>query len=625
MNQPSDPHFERLLEFLRDNRGFDFTGYKRSTLVRRVEKRMAEVEVEGFEAYQGFLEAHPGEFTALFNTILINVTGFWRDPEAWAALMSENLAPVVGGPDADWPVRVWSAACASGEETYTLAMMFAEVLGPDQFRKRVKIYATDVDEEALAHARSATYDERAMESVPPELREKYFEASPGAYAFRTDLRRQVIFGRHDLVRDAPISHLDLLVSRNALMYFNSETQGRILTRFHFGLKDGGTLFLGKAEMMRSHGDLFTPADLKARIFRKVSRAARRDRLLSLGQPARSEGHERLVRQLRIREAALDVQPSAQLVVDRGGTLVSASAQARALFGLAPADLGRSLHDLTVSYRPVELRSRIEQLYGDPRAVHIPAVEHPLPDGAMHTFDVTISPLLDRDHTVLGVSVSFVDVSMVHRARAQLMEANQELETAFEELQSTNEEMETTNEELQSTVEELETTNEELQSSNEELETMNEELQSTNEELETINDEIQRRTGELNDVNTYMTAILTSLRSAVVVLDRDSDIRIWSRKAEELWGLRTEEVVGVAFQNLDIGLPVERLKAPIRACIEGRSEHEEVTLDAVNRRGRTIHCLVSCTPFAGMDREIRGAVLVMHEFEEPEESGEHSGG
>jgi two-component system CheB/CheR fusion protein len=563
---------------------------------------------------------HPGEFTALFNTILINVTGFWRDPQAWASLMDAHLAPIIGDVDADWPVRVWSAGCASGEETYTLAMMFSEVLGPERFRSRVKIYATDIDEEALAQARAATYGERAMESLPPELREKYFEPAPGGtFAFRADLRRQVIFGRHDLVRDAPISHLDLLVSRNALMYFNAETQGRILTRFHFGLKDGGTLFLGKAEMMRSHGDLFAAVDLTSRIFRKVTRATRRDRLLTLGQPARAEGHERLLHQLRIRDAALDVQPNAMLVVDRNGTLVAASAHARAIFGLVPADLGRSLHDLTISYRPVDLRSRIEQLYGEPRVLHLPSVEHPLPDGVMRTFDVTFSPLVDRDDAIVGVSVSFVDVSHVHQVRAQLMETNQELETAFEELQSTNEELETTNEELQSTIEELETTNEELQSSNEELETMNEELQSTNEELETINNEIQRRTGELNDVNTYMTAILTSLRSAVVVLDRESDIRIWSRKAEELWGLRGEEVEGVAFQNLDIGLPVERLKAPIRACIEGRSEHEELTLDAVNRRGRTIQCLVTCTPFAGPGREIRGAVLVMHEHEEAVES------
>jgi two-component system CheB/CheR fusion protein len=620
MTTTTDPGFETLLEFLRDNRGFDFTGYKRSTLMRRVEKRMAEVAVEDFGRYQTFLEAHPGEFTALFNTILINVTGFWRDPDAWSVLVREHVPALVGGEDAEWPVRVWSAGCASGEETYTLAMVFAEAMGTERFRQRVKIYATDVDDEALAHARSARYAERAMEGMPQELRDRYFERVQDAYVFRADLRRQVIFGRHDLVRDAPISHLDLLVSRNALMYFNPETQGRILTRFHFALKEGGVLFLGKAEMMRSHGDLFTPADLKSRIFNKVSRTTRRDRLLAMAQPGRAEGNERVTRQLRLREAALDVQPNAQLVVDANGVLVTASAQARALFGLGPADVGRALQDLTLSYRPLELRSRIEQVYADARPLHLTNVDYPVLDGAMRTFDVFLSPLVDRDGANLGVSVSFVDVSTIQQVKAQLLETNQELETAFEELQSTNEELETTNEELQSTIEELETTNEELQSSNEELETMNEELQSTNEELETINHEIHGRTGELNEINDYMTAILTSLRSAVVVLNRDSDIRIWSRKAEELWGLRADEAVGEAFQNLDIGLPVERLKAPIRACVEGRSEYEEVVIAAVNRRGRAIQCEVSCTPFAGADREIRGAVLVMHALGEGEAEG-----
>ncbi|HEX8244823.1 MAG TPA: CheR family methyltransferase, partial [Longimicrobium sp.] len=441
MSQPADPHFEQLLEFLRDNRGFDFTGYKRATLVRRVEKRMAEVEVDGFAAYQAFLEAHPGEFTALFNTILINVTGFWRDPEAWSVLMNEHLAPILG--DSDAPVRVWSAGCASGEETYTLAMVLAEALGPERFRDQVKIYATDVDEEALAHARSAAYNARAMESLPPELREKYFEPAPGGtYAFRADLRRQVIFGRHDLVRDAPISHLDLLVSRNALMYFNADVQARVVSRFHFALNDAGLLFLGKAEMLRSHGALFTPVELKARLFSRVSRGNPRDRLLMLAPPVRPESTEKLARAVRLRGAALDAQPSAQLVVDAASTVVLANAAARLLFGLSTADEGRPLQDLTVSYRPVDLRSRIDQVAADGRPVVLRGVEFPHADGELHYFDVHVVPLQGDDGAALGTSVSFVDVTRYHRLESDLQEANQELETAFEELQSTNEELET---------------------------------------------------------------------------------------------------------------------------------------------------------------------------------------
>ncbi|HEX8906954.1 MAG TPA: CheR family methyltransferase, partial [Longimicrobiaceae bacterium] len=475
MSRTSEEAFESLLEFLRDDRGFDFTGYKRSTLGRRVRKRMSEVQVDDFAAYRQYLEAHPDEFTALFNTILINVTGFFRDPDAWEALARDHLPALIARKRPSEPVRVWSAGCASGEETYTLAIVLAEALGVERFRDLVKIYATDADDEALAQARAAAYTARDLEAVPAELREKYFEpAGGGSFAFRADLRRLVIFGRHDLVRDAPISHLDLLVSRNTLMYFTAEIQTRIVNRFHFALNDNGLLFLGKAEMLRSHAALFLPLNLKARIFTKVPRANYRERLLLMGQPARGESTEKLSRGYRLRGAALDAYPAAQIVVDRGGAVAMANQQARALFGMASDDEGRLLQDLTVSYRPVELRSKIEQAQGERRAVVLRNVEHPLPDGELHHFDVHVVPLAG-DGEPLGVSIAFVDVTEYKRLQAELQEANQELETAFEELQSTNEELETTNEELQST--------------NEELETMNEELQSTNEELETINDEL----------------------------------------------------------------------------------------------------------------------------------------
>ncbi|HEX2189323.1 MAG TPA: CheR family methyltransferase [Longimicrobiaceae bacterium] len=611
----TDPEFETLLEFVRDERGFDFTGYKRSSLTRRVIKRMAEVGVEGFAEYRDFLARHPGEFTALFNTILINVTSFWRDPDAWEALVRDHLPALLAARDEAGQVRVWSAGCASGEETYTLVMVLAEALGVEAFRERVKIYATDVDAEALAQARQASYDARDLEAVPEALREKYFEAAGGRFVFRADLRRLVIFGRHDLVRDPPISHLDLLVSRNALMYFNAQVQARILNRFHFALSDGGLLFMGKAEMMRAHGDLFRPVDLKARIFGKVARGASlRERLLLMA-PSGGDGAEKLKGQVRLREAALDAHNAAQLVVDTRGGLAVANARARHLFGLAPADLGRPLRDLTVSYRPVELRSRIEEVLASRVADTVPAVELPLPDGEPHVFDVQVVPLLGPDRAPLGVSVTFVDITGYQRLQAELQQTHQELETAFEELQSTNEELETTNEELQSTIEELETTNEELQSTNEELETMNEELQSTNEELETLNDELHRRTSELNDASAYVNSILASLRVAVAVLDRGSDVRLWNQRAEDLWGLRAGEVMGQALQNLDIGLPVERLRGPIRACMDERSPYEALVLDAVNRRGKPVRCRVTCAPLLGEGEVVLGAVLLMEEWKD----------
>src|SRR5215218_5379637 len=195
---PSD--LEALLDYVKEMRKFDFSGYKRPTLFRRIGKRMEELGCETYAEYQDYLEVHPEEFVTFFNTVLINVTSFFRDPEAWTFVADEIVPRIISGKDPDAPIRIWSAGCASGEEAYTLAMVFAEALGVEEFRNRVKVYATDVDEEALAEARAATYTSKSVEAVPERLREKYFESSPTGLTFRTDLRRSVIFGRLDLMR-----------------------------------------------------------------------------------------------------------------------------------------------------------------------------------------------------------------------------------------------------------------------------------------------------------------------------------------------------------------------------------------------------------------------------------------
>jgi two-component system, chemotaxis family, CheB/CheR fusion protein len=205
----------------------------------------------------------------------------------------------------DQHIRVWSAGCASGEEAYSLAILLTEALGMEKFQQRVKIYATDVDEEALVHARLAGYSAKDLEAIAQPLREKYFELVGNRYVFRSEPRRAVIFGRHDLIQDAPISRLDLLVCRNSLMYFNAETQGRVLSRFHFALNDSGFLFLGKAEMLLTHANLFTPVQLKCRIFAKVPHATLRNHLPLLLPPGNGESVTAFTRYVRLRESAFD--------------------------------------------------------------------------------------------------------------------------------------------------------------------------------------------------------------------------------------------------------------------------------------------------------------------------------
>jgi two-component system CheB/CheR fusion protein len=600
--------FEHLLEHLKHSRGFDFTGYKRSSLIRRVQKRMQSIGVESYSDYMDVLQVRPEEFAQLFNTILINVTAFFRDMPVWEYLAKEVLPLIVANKQPTDTIRVWVAGCSSGEEAYTVAIMMVEAIGLQRFREYVKIYATDVDEEALNLARTACYNSKAVQSISPDLLKKYFEPVNDHYVFDKELRRAVIFGRHDLVQDAPISRIDLLICRNTLMYFNADAQSRILSKFNFALNHDGFLFLGKSEMLLTHGALFMTSDVKRRVFTKVQKGNLRARP-HLNSSNGEDNASQAANHVRLREATADTGLIPQVVIDLQGGLAFANQQARALFGLVPRDVGRPMQDLEFSYRPIEMRSQIEQAYADRHAVGIKDVEW-LTGGEVRYFDIQLTPLYASNGTAQGVSITFAETTQSKRLQRELQNARQELATAHEELQSTVEELETTNEELQSINEELETTNEELQSTNEEFETMNEELQSTNEELETINEELRQRTGELNLANAFLESILTNLRIGVVVVDQNFCVRAWNLRSEDLWGLRPEEVVGKHFLSLDIGLPVEQLKTPIRRCLTRESEYEEITVEAINRRGRAIECRITCTPLKEETTPSRSVILLI---------------
>lgn len=598
MNLPhKDVDFENLLQYLRNNRGFDFTGYKRSTLMRRVTKQMQYLNIETFANYQDYLEVHPDEFKALFNTILINVTAFFRDPLAWEYLAKEIIPNILKNKQKNEQIRIWSAGCASGEEAYTLAIILAEILGIDDFRHRVKIYATDIDEEALNQARQASYSARNIHAVPLELRDKYFDLSNEKYIFQQDLRRAVIFGRHDLLQDAPISRLDLLVCRNTLMYFNSETQGRIINRFHFALNDHGYLFLGKAEMLITHTNLFTPINLKDRIFAKVSLGNIRNRQLVMANLQNQESAN-VSQEIRVRELAFDTASNAQIVINNQGILIMINEQARNLFNLTLKDINRPFQDLELSYRPLELRSLIEQVYNERHPITLTNIERYQPNSETQYLDVRIIPLQDTDQTILGVTVTFNDISRYIKLQSALQRSRQELETTNEELQSTNEELETTNEELQST--------------NQEMETMNEELHSANEQLRAINQELSDRTYELDRTNTFMSSILSCLQMGMVVIDTNFNILIWNHAVEDMWGLRQEEVINKSWFSLDIGLPVEQLRVPIRDIVSSKKKFQEVLINGTNRRGKKIRCYIAFSPLFGDN--VEGIIMMMTDTE-----------
>ena len=596
------PEFEKLIEYLRDTRGFDFTGYKRPSLLRRVSLRCSELGIDSYRAYLDYLQVHTEEFGSLFNKILINVTEFFRDKETWDYL-AEKVIPRIAAKAGE--IRVWSTGTSSGEEAYSAAILLCEALGEESFVDRVKIYATDVDEEALAKARGGGYAAKELASLDDGLRLRYFERQGERFMFRGGLRRTIIFGRHDLTQDAPISRLDLLICRNTLIYFMAETQGRILARFHYALNDDGYLFLGRAEMLLTHAALFTPVDLKERIFTKVASLHLQDRLVLLAQSGSKEATNHIARQLRVRELTTEGTPYPQIVVDAAGILISANQLARLLFTIPADDLGRSLKDLELSYRPVDLRTPIDRINRDRRPVSIPSVEIKRGDGTPGLYDIQAAPLIDDDGSLVGIVINYVDITHASQLRS-------ELERLGQELQSHKEELETTNEELQSTVEELETTNEELQSTNEELETLNEELESTNAELNSINTDLQLRTREVERLNTLLLAVTGNIEVGAAVLDGGMRVQLWNERAADLWGVRSDEVVGNSFFNLDIGLPAEQLRALIRAGAGGRPLHDELVVKATTRKGREIRCRVIAHAIGDGDRPA-GVVLVMEEL------------
>ncbi|TCC51464.1 PAS domain S-box protein [Kribbella pittospori] len=598
---------EDLLDHLRESRGFDFRGYKRTSLLRRIQHRLDQLEIGSYGEYIDRLQIDVDEFTALFNTILINVTGFFRDPEAWDQIGSVVIPKLVADKEPGDPIRVWSAGCSSGQEAYSIAMLLAEALGAERYLDQVKIYATDVDHDALAQARHATFDDAAMRGVPDGLRDRYFERRDHRHAFRHDLRRTIIFGRNDLVQDAPISRIDLLICRNTLMYFNAEAQARILGRFHFAVVPDGVLFLGKAEMLLSHGDIFEPLDLKRRIFRRAQATPpatpRPVRSSAGGGPSAAD----VLGELRSR--GFSASPVAQFVVTVNDDLAVFNDQARETFGLHPNDIGSPLRDLEISYRPAELRTQLAEVKSRHEPARITDVEWQRPNGVVQWFEVQVNPLLDGED-LLGVSFVFDDVTIARTLRRELERTNRQLEATNEELQSTNEELETTNEELQSTVEELETTNEELQSTNEELETINEELQSTNDELKVINDALGDRSTELNRVNDFLQSILTGIKAGVVVIDQAMQVIAWNAGAEELWGVHTAEAEGRHLLDLDIGLPMTEVKPVALNALSDPTYVGELRLEAVNRRGRTITLRLVCSALSNTHGDGNGALLVM---------------
>src|SRR6266571_3396142 len=544
LEEKTDDILRSILEQVNRQASIDFRSYKTSTILRRISRRMAVTHNRSLGDYAQYLAQHPEEIGELVKAFLINVTQFFRDPDAFAYLKSEILPILVAqARERDRVLRFWTAGCATGEEPYSLAMLLTDLLGAELAQWSVKIFATDLDDAAIAFARRGVYSESLLKSVPAEYRERFFERIDHGYRISKTLRQMVIFGQQDLSKSAPFPRINLVMCRNVLIYFTPELQDYVLSRFAFSLYPNGYLFLGNAETVRPLQSYYELVNKHWKVYRCTGNA-----LPAVARPGQSdmrslEGYSpgRLVRvtgkqQLdqesasslelerlrRFDELLLRFLPVGVVVLNRTYTILATNAAARRLLGLR--DMGTE-QDFLHSVRGIPysaVRSTIDAVFRERNPVTLAEVELTNPLGGNGRFvclSMAVMQMEAGSPDLAVVSVTDVteqvqvrrQLEAVQTEQAQLVnelatankrlnDVNKEVMDANEELQIANEELVLTHEELQATIEEFETTNEELQATNEELETNNEELQATNEELETTNEELRARTHELQELS-----------------------------------------------------------------------------------------------------------------------------
>ena len=480
----ADGELEGILRRIRESRNFDFRSYKRATLARRVQRRMQDRGKRTLKDYAALLEREPAEFDALIGSMLIKVTSFFRDPETWEELSSRAIPQMLSEKRPGEEIRVWCTGCATGEEAFSAAIALADAMGASFGNQEIKIFGTDVDEKAIAHARRGLYSREQVESVPKKLRSEWLVEEGDGYAVRKELRRSVVFGVNNLVSDAPISRLDLLLCRNVFIYLDAQLQKRILTRFHYALRRHGILVLGKSELIPFAARIYEPVDLTRRIYRKDGRrenALAQERLIGLleqesltraGETHRGEiggtdlFHRDVFESVRLPVIATTLDGSILLWNRAAAQLWSRPESETTGKKLAALNLIGLSGDLLIEKTAAVREGRSEREWGEG------FIGRP---GDQHTtqLSVEVAPLKGADGDTSGLIYLVHDVTAFREMEGELRRANEERQSAYEELQTINEEMQSSNEEL-------ETTNEELQSANEELQTTNEELQSTNE-------------------------------------------------------------------------------------------------------------------------------------------------
>ncbi len=623
---------EKIIGLLRSAAGHDFSHYKRSTLHRRIERRMGLHQITDIARYVRYLRENPKEADLLFKELLIGVTGFFRDPTAWERLKDDVLPALLTASSKGTVLRAWVPACSTGEEAYSLGIVFKEALeqGHPSRNVRLQIFATDLDATAVDKARQGLYPANIATEVSPERLNRFFVEEERGYRVRQDIRDLVVFATQNILQDPPFTKLDLLACRNLLIYLSPEVQQKLIPLFHYSLNPRGFLFLGGAETVGTFSRLFAPLNGKTRLYRRLeptagstastdfpsvfTRTPQYARGAATLEPsaaaARTPNLQSMVEQLLLTRFA----PTAVLAGNKGDVLYVSGRTGKYLelpagkanwnvFAMAKDGLH---HALGAAFHKALGTMSTQVLTGLPLRT----------DGHGHAVDVTLVPI-DEPAALRGtVMIVFSDapalpgVAIRGKAKgsparvAAVARLEEQLEHAREELRSRGEEMQTSEEELKSANEELQSTNEELQSTNEELTTSKEEMQSMNEELQTLNHELQAKVDDLSRASNDMKNLLDSTEIAIVFLDEALNVRRFTPQATTIFKLIPGDV-GRPLADLASHLAYPDLYDDAREVLRTLAFKEKA---AVSRNGRWLK--VRIMPYRTSDNRIDGVVMTL---------------
>ncbi|MEO8102715.1 MAG: chemotaxis protein CheB [Betaproteobacteria bacterium] len=614
----------RILMLLRSATGHDFSQYKKSTISRRIERRMSLHAIDDREHYARYLKENPAEIHILFKELLINVTSFFRDAEAFAALKQDILPQLFKDKPDGYLFRVWVAGCASGEEAYSIAMLLREFMDEIHREFKIQIYATDLDDDAIAIARASIYPPNIVQDVGLERIRRFFVKDDAGYRVKKEIREMVVFAVQNVIKDPPFTRLDLLSCRNLMIYLGPELQNRLLPAFHYALKPGGILFLSPSESIGNHVELFTAENRKWKFYRAIQTvlSARKIASASLSWTAESAGgppaegikktKETNFAELA-RRALLQSYAPASVVTDLNGGILYIHGETGKYLRPAPGHASLNVVDMARNGLQLELRAAILHAgQGTPtldREVSVKA------NGDAQQVMFSLRPIVDPEAGGTLLLLSFQDRPVTAAARprrGKLPVASVEAERfdalardlayTKENLQATIEEQQASNEELKSSNEEMQSTNEELQSTNEELETSKEELQSLNEELVTVNAELQAKIEQLAGMQNDMKNLLDNMSLGTVFLDQHLVIRRFTREAARVYRLISSDV-GRPLSDIKTDLVDEDLIAKAQEVLDSLTAYEGEL-----RTAGGIWYLVRIQPYRTLDNVIDGVVL-----------------